>query len=198
MDKSRGATQALSDGRPYYSSYDQHYQALYRQGVKYWSAGPGMEGIVSSHMEMIEQYAGHLKGRPLLEMGCGEGYMGLVLSDAGYDYSGVDYSEDAVLKAKERAKELGKEVDFRAMDVFELSDDIKNKTYDVILDWACLCNFVMDDDRRTYYAIVQGLQAEQGVFILIHQPLEDDPLFDKEMNSIADWERIYSTSRGTG
>ncbi|MCD7904392.1 MAG: class I SAM-dependent methyltransferase [Clostridiales bacterium] len=49
-------------------------------------------------------------GKRLLDLGCGTGTMAVMFSEAGYDVTGIDLSEDMLAEAKQKSEEKGAEV----------------------------------------------------------------------------------------
>ncbi|MBI3850562.1 MAG: methyltransferase domain-containing protein [Verrucomicrobia bacterium] len=75
--------------------------------------------------------AGKLTGKTVLEIGCGTGTNALELARRGYTVTAVDYVEQPILAAREKARQAGVTVDFRVADV--LKDDLGG-LYDILFD----------------------------------------------------------------
>lgn len=176
---------------PYYSKYDDHYRALYAQGIKYWSDGPdhskaNIEGVISRIREVWPDPG----GIRVLELGCGEGHLAVPLVRLGMEYLGVDYAPHAISRARMRAEENGLAVDFRVMDALRPDEEIAQRKYDLILDQACFHMLAVDRDRRRYLATVRQMMDSESAFILTNQAREEDAP-DEEIHSVEEYERVF-------
>ena len=176
---------------PYYSRYDNHYRALYQQGIQYWSDGPdhckaNIEAVVASVLDVRPDP----RGATLIEMGCGEGHLIAPLVELGMNYTGVEYSPHALSKARERAGHLGQNVNLWVMDVVHLDRAALRDAYDVLLDQACLHLLVCDTDRRRYLANARELMRPDSAFLLLNQA-RNDKAFNGEIRSIEEYESRF-------
>lgn len=64
----------------------------------------------------------------VLDTGCGPGFFSIVLSECGYDVTGIDASECMLQKAKKNAKEYNADVKLMLMDCHEM--DFPDNTFD--------------------------------------------------------------------
>lgn len=88
----------------------------------------------------------YLKGRRILDIGGGPGRYSLYLAALGYDVTLVDLSEKCVNLAKEKAAELGLQIDAFACDARELSK-LSLGRFDSILLMGPLYHLFSEDDR---------------------------------------------------
>lgn len=59
----------------------------------------------------------HLPARgPILDLGCGSGFLTLLLAQEGYEVVGIDFCEEMLVEARAEAKKLGLSVEFLCMD----------------------------------------------------------------------------------
>jgi ubiquinone/menaquinone biosynthesis C-methylase UbiE len=65
----------------------------------------------------------------ILELGCGDGYLGCLLVSQGFRYTGVDIAPGMIAAAKKRAADRGLRVDFRVADIYDLAP---SDAYDAI------------------------------------------------------------------
>ncbi len=93
---------------------DEYLRAMserYASGETPWDTG-----VPSSELtRAIEE--GSLQGRTFLELGCGSGTNAIELARRGYSVTAVDLVEQAIVRAKEKARRAEVEVDFRAGDL---------------------------------------------------------------------------------
>ena len=95
----------------------------------------------------------------IAELGCGTGTMTELLSDDGFDITGIDLSEDMLSLAREKVSG----VDFHRMDMREFSLD---KKQDAIISVADSVNYLEDvDDLSKTLKCVYAALKPGGVFI---------------------------------
>ena len=82
----------------YYEKYEQRYRAVYAAGADQWGYTPDdtilnavLRNWVSAH---------DLQGKTVLELCCGEGGAGVILSKLGCGYHGIDLAPSALETAK--------------------------------------------------------------------------------------------------
>jgi SAM-dependent methyltransferase len=104
---------------------DETFAEMYARGFRPWDSGmPSLELL-----RVIE--AGKLPGETALEMGCGTGTNAIELARRGYDVTAVDYVEQALNVAQEKARHAKVRIKFCLADV--LSDDLGGP-YEVLFD----------------------------------------------------------------
>lgn len=72
--------------------------------------------------------AGVLK---ILDIGTGPGFFPIILAEAGYQVTAVDYTEGMLLQARENAGALCEKIDFRQMDAQNL--EFASESFDVVI-----------------------------------------------------------------
>jgi SAM-dependent methyltransferase len=110
-------------------------------------------------------------GKRVLEIGCGLGDNVLELAAAGAHATGVDLSEVAVENARSRAKELGVDARFLAMDAEAMT--FPNRAFDIVCGGAILHHL---DTERAYRQISRLLDVH-GYAIFV-EPLGHNPLIN--------------------
>jgi len=103
---------------------------------------------------LIALMASARPGARVLDVGTGEGFLALMLAERGFDVVGIDaaaldYSENCLRNARERAQAEGRRVEFRQADVTELDDEQESFDY-VVSSQAIHC---MSDHRACVTAI---------------------------------------------
>lgn len=73
---------------------------------------------------------GDLRGRKVLDCGCGGGHTSVMLAKHGAEVTAVDLSADVLVKARRLAEVNGVEIDFRQSSLEEL--DLPEESFDVI------------------------------------------------------------------
>lgn len=139
-----------TDSQDYYRSYEDRYRRVYAQGVEYWSGDPNEIATVIGLVEQFLHSADIAPASgPIVELGCGEGFLGEYLLRKGYSYTGVDISPSALDKARKRL--AGHELRFVLGDVTNLSE-LQTESFVATLDNYCLHMLVTDVHREKYLA----------------------------------------------
>jgi 2-polyprenyl-3-methyl-5-hydroxy-6-metoxy-1,4-benzoquinol methylase len=81
----------------------------------------------------IDNCLGDIRGRNILDIGCGTGRLSRHLHDRGACVTGVDFAADAIALAKQRSE--GRSIRFEVISVFDLPD---NRSFDDVVALGCL------------------------------------------------------------
>lgn len=100
----------------------------YAAGETPWDTGVPNPALVKA----VE--SGGLRGRTLLELGCGTGTNAIELARRGFRVTAVDLVDVAIRRAREKAKTAGVTVDFRCGDLTRLG---LGGPYDCLVDIGC-------------------------------------------------------------
>lgn len=100
----------------------------------------------------------------ILDLGCGTGRNANYLARRGNKVIGIEISKTALNLAKERAKDLGVEVDYRLGDIGE-SYDIKDNSIDIVLD-VTSSNSLNEKGREIYLNEVNRVLKNGGYFFV--------------------------------
>ncbi|KAB7670105.1 class I SAM-dependent DNA methyltransferase [Bacillus sp. B1-b2] len=122
---------------------------------------------VDSIKKASEDY--QVKGNHLLDLACGTGELSIKLSQAGFQVTGVDLSEDMLSVAQAKTSEAGESIFYLEQDMSELEG---LPMFDII----CICC-----DSLNY------LETEQQVvdtFKAVHKYLDDNGLFVFDVHSL--------------
>ena len=98
------------------------WDARYAEPKLLWSATP--------NRFLVAEVAGLEPGRAL-DLACGEGRNALWLAERGWRVTAVDFSGVAIEKARRRARDEGREVDFVCADLLEYEPE--EAAYDLVL-----------------------------------------------------------------
>ena len=102
--------------------------------------------------------------RVVLDLGCGTGRNSNYLAKEGNSIIGIEISKTAISLAKERAKNLGLEVDCRLGDIGE-PYNIKDESVDIILD-VTSSNSLNEGGREMYLAETNRVLKNGGYFFI--------------------------------
>lgn len=105
--------------------------------------------------------AGEVTG-PVVDVGCGTGTEALYLADEGYEVVGVDFSGEAIDRARERAadRSLDGDVTFRVADALALSETALGP-FETAVDCGML-HTLADADRPAYTAELASVLSTGG------------------------------------
>ena len=101
---------------------------------------------------------GLLAGR-LLDAGCGTGEHTLLAAASGAQATGVDISQRAIARARDKAAERGVQASFQVADVLNLGQ--LGLTFDTIID-SGLFHVFSDEDRTRYVASLAAILRPGG------------------------------------
>ena len=116
------------------------------------------------------------KTQNIMELACGTGILSIRFSQAGYEVTGVDLSEEMLTIADKRARQMGAKITFAAGDMRELSGET---TFDVVTCYSdSLCYMSNASEvQRVFDGVYNSLNAD-GVFIFdVHSTYQVDSVF---------------------
>jgi len=86
--------------------------------------------VLGRYKNMVELVNNEkVKGKKLLDIGCGDGVLSYLFAKEGYEVSGIDYSDIAIEFAKEKTKNLN--IDFRQGSAYELP--FEDNSFDIVV-----------------------------------------------------------------
>ncbi|HTJ30518.1 MAG TPA: methyltransferase domain-containing protein [Acidobacteriaceae bacterium] len=97
---------------------------------------------------------GRIRGH-VLDAGCGPGRTAIYLAARGYRVTGMDISENAIARARQRAAEKGSAAQFAQANLFEIQG--YGNSFDTIIDIGCFHSLYDDHDRAAYAASMHRL-----------------------------------------
>lgn len=104
-----------------------------------------------------------INGKQVADVGAGTGEMSVRLAKSGYDIVGIDYSEDMLLTAEEKAKKHNIKIQWIQQDLLQL-DGLEN--LDVVVSYLDVMNYIVEESdlKRVFRNIYQVLK-EEGIFL---------------------------------
>jgi len=111
-----------------------------------------------------------LEDKKILDLGCGTGRNSNYLAEKGNRVIGIEVSKSALSLAKERAKDLGTEVDYRLGDIGE-PYEIEDGSIDVVLD-VTSSNSLNEKGRNVYLEEINRVLKKDG-FIFVRALCKD-------------------------
>jgi SAM-dependent methyltransferase len=81
-------------------------------------------------LDLLSRLAGGAPQR-VLDVGCGTGFLALGFAELGHTVTGIDLSPQMIDRARRKAEQAGKQVDFHVCDAAALDSD--DETYDLVV-----------------------------------------------------------------
>lgn len=144
-----------------------------------------------------------LDGKNILDLGCGTGRNANYLTEEGNSVVGIEISQTALKLAKERATDLGINVDYRLGDIGE-HYDIPDESIDVVLDITS-SNALDEKGRAIYLSETSRILKSGGYFFVralckdgnknVKNLLKDSPGCEYDTYYMRDldlYERVFS------
>ncbi len=100
----------------------------------------------------------------VLDAGCGTGDTALFLAARGLQVTGIDFLDEPIRRAKQKASEKGLAVTFLVMDALALAD--WTERFDNVID-SGLFHVFSDQDRQRYVAALAAVLRPGGRLFLI-------------------------------
>jgi 2-polyprenyl-3-methyl-5-hydroxy-6-metoxy-1,4-benzoquinol methylase len=136
----------------------EHYHVGWRAESKY--SAEGYRRDVQEHLtERLEsdrrivvpwlEAAAPLRGRRILEIGCGTGASTVALGEQGAAVTAVDIDEGAVAVAKARCRTYGVDAEFAVMNAENLTRELAAGSFDTIIFFACLEHMTIAERLRS-------------------------------------------------
>ena len=155
------------------------YRLLYRLGFTPWEQMvklPVREQLVSLFAD-VERDRGGEPGRAL-DLGCGSGIWATELAARGWDVTGVDIVERAIVAARRRAATSTGRTEFLVGDVAQV-DALDLGTFDFLLDISCFHE--LDDARRAAMGhAVDAVAVEDATLLLqVFEPRGRNPMLPR-------------------
>ncbi len=111
----------------------------------------------------IAQIPGLQPGAQVLDLGCGPGLYAARLAQAGFQVTGVDFSQNSIDYARETARQQNLRIDYRCQDYLQLSDEA---LYDAaLLIYGDFCPLSPEQRARLLANLRRALKPG-GYFIL--------------------------------
>ena len=121
----------------------------------------------------------HLKGKKpeetkVLDIGTGPGFFAIILAEAGYQVTAVDYTEEMLKEAKQNAGKLAGKIHWQQMDAQNLT--FESETFDVVVSRNLTWN--LEKPEKAYGEWDQS--SEKGGILLNYDANWYHHLFDQE------------------
>lgn len=128
----------------YYEKYEQRYKAVYAAGADQWGYTPDDAKLNAELETWVDTHS--LRGKKVLELCCGEGGAGVILSRLGCGYHGIDLA----LSALNTAKRLLAPYPSASVERLDLATETIQGSFDAALDVMGFHMLLTDKDRAAY------------------------------------------------
>lgn len=105
------------------------------------------KGYIKRHKEKLKFYKQFIKGKKVLDIGCGFGYSSVSLSSLGYDLIAVDNDKKVLKVIRRNAKNFGKKIKIIEEDIFNIDKRFKEDSFDACISGGLLEHFKIKDIR---------------------------------------------------
>ncbi len=169
---------------PYYMAYEKRYQAVFAAGVERWGHSPDDEVLYHTLKSWVEE--NNLQGKSIIEYACGEGACGVILSELGCIYHGVDISPSAI----EKSKKLLKPYPNATVEVVDMVKESLEEKFDAALDCMGFHMLITDDDRTKYLQNAYHSLKENAPMLFFRESYRRDGTYRGVVHSVEEWEQI--------
>jgi SAM-dependent methyltransferase len=139
------------------------FRLFYRLGFTPWDNHP----LAQSLRNLVEGNGSPaLPAGNALDVGCGTGDSSIYLTQHGWHVTGVDFTPEALEKARAKARAAKADVNFLHADVRHLRQAGITGPLQLIVDNGCLHN-MNDDDRDSYVREVSAVAASDGRLLIV-------------------------------
>ena len=131
----------------------------------------------------LKQILGDVKGKKVLDVGCGTGSLTFYIAQEGANVIGIDLSRNLIEHCREQSKNLGFSIEFRVMNA--QIPDFEDETFDIIVGSRIIHHL---PDIGLFFNICKRLLKKNG-FIAFIEPLKKNPIVDLNRKYFAPKER---------
>lgn len=152
---------------------EQNYIEINRQSwnnrtdIHLKSAFYGLEGFLNGKSSLNEielNLLGDVRGKSILHLQCHFGQDTISLSRLGAEVTGVDFSDKAISKAKQIAKDTNSTAAFICCDIYDLPNHLE-KQFDIVFTSYGTINWLPDLDK--WAKVVSAFLKPSGQFVLV-------------------------------
>ena len=147
------------------------YKLFYRLGFTPWEDAEGIPDFVAELSALLErEESGDAPHGSALDLGCGSGIWSVLMAKRGWAVTGVDYSEKALDRARERVRSENDDVKLVRGDVTALRESGVGSGFRVVLDTGTF-HGLGAEQRMAMGREVDAIAADDAaVFLLAWNP----------------------------
>ena len=113
--------------------------------------------------------AGSLKGKTVLEIGCGTGSSSIAIAEQGAKVIGVDLDADALKVAEDRKNIYGLDIEFHYLNATEVQNKFKDVEFDFIIFFATI-EHMIHEDRMIALKETWNMLKPGGLWVVLETP----------------------------
>ncbi|OQX96826.1 MAG: hypothetical protein B6I20_13970 [Bacteroidetes bacterium 4572_117] len=113
--------------------------------------------------------SGSLKGKKVLEIGCGTGSSTIALAEQGAIVTGVDLDEGALKVAEDRKNIYGLDMELHYLNATEVHKKFKNEKFDFIIFFATI-EHMIHEERMTAMKETWDMLNPGGLWVVLETP----------------------------
>jgi ubiquinone/menaquinone biosynthesis C-methylase UbiE len=114
--------------------------------------------------ELIKEFSQTIKGKKVLDLGCGPGHDSYIFAELGFEVTGLDYSNEMIRRAKE-LKDIKNKPTFVVGDMTKLTEYFSQNQFDAIWASASLLHIPPEDLPPTLQGMTDIAQPEAVVYV---------------------------------
>ncbi|MCP5096022.1 MAG: class I SAM-dependent methyltransferase [Chloroflexi bacterium] len=148
------------------SNYDIHEKLYVEARAKGWHGWGGNERIANIGQFLDALFRDKMvpKRGDVLELGCGEGVVGRLLTEKGYHVTGLDISHTAIAWAQEKAAAANLDIQYAQTDLSK-PNTLPTDKYDLIVDGNCF-HCIISADRKQFLQNAYRALKDGGTFFI--------------------------------
>lgn len=147
----------------YLGIHDKQYQKLRAEGKPGFTSEGDVRDMFAS-VEAVLQKEGRGPAGRLLELGCGDGCLTLLLARKGFETFGIDISPTAIAWANEKAQAQALNPDFQIGNVLDLP--YPDNFFDLVVDGHCF-HCIIGEDRKVFLSQALRVTRPGGLFLVM-------------------------------
>jgi len=113
--------------------------------------------------------AGPLKGKTILEIGCGTGSSSIAIAEQGAKVIGVDLDADALKVAEDRKKKYDLDIEFHYLNATEVQNKFKDVEFDFIIFFATI-EHMIHEERMIALKETWNMLKPGGLWVVLETP----------------------------
>ena len=135
-------------------SVEDHFRQMYKEGSTPWDIGMADSNLVNTVTALP------IAPCRVLDIGCGTGDNAIWLSQHGFHVVGVDTSEIAIEKARDKAAKANANVTFAVLNI--LNSQVEGSPFGFAFDRGCFHVLALGEERQRFAEQVNRHLNENG------------------------------------
>ena len=123
-------------------SVEDHFRQMYKEGSTPWDIGKADSNLVNTVTALP------IAPCKALDIGCGTGDNAIWLSQHGFHVVGVDTSEIAIEKARDKAAKANADVTFAVLNI--LNSNVEGSPFGFAFDRGCFHVLALGEERQRF------------------------------------------------